>query len=60
MKSLLSTVCLLLLAACGNSEPDAEELLAPQLEAMERAEDVERVLDEAAERQRRQIEEQGG
>ncbi|MEE4296029.1 MAG: hypothetical protein V2J20_05370 [Wenzhouxiangella sp.] len=60
MKYLLSAACLLVLAACGNSEPDAEELLAPQLEAMERAKEVEQVLDDAAERQRRQIEEQGG
>ena len=60
MRSLMIAGLFVLLAGCGNSEPDAEELLAPQLEAMERAENVEQVLDDAAERQRRQIEEQGG
>ena len=45
---------LLGLAACGtDSEPP--ELLAPQREALERAEDVERILLEAAEQRQRQL-----
>jgi hypothetical protein len=59
-------ILLTLVTACsggsGGSDEDAEksDLLAPQREAMERAQDVERVLDEAAERQRRLIDEQDG
>jgi len=49
-----------LLTACNEPASDGDDLLAPQREAMERAEAVEQVLDEAAERQRREIEEQGG
>lgn len=60
MKTVLSAAGLLVLVACGNAEPDAEDLLAPQRETMERAEEVEQVLEDAAERQRRQIEAQGG
>ncbi len=48
------------LAACGGDEPESPHLLAPQRDALERAEGVEQVIDEAAERQRRQIEQQGG
>jgi hypothetical protein len=49
-----------ILTACGESDSEGDDLLAPQREAMERAEAVEQVLDDAAERQRREIEEQGG
>jgi len=50
------------LTACSDRKPEDPEtdLLAPQREALERAEGVEQALDEAAERQRRLIEEQGG
>lgn len=46
------------LAACS-SDPEQSDLLAPQREAMERAEDVERVMQEAAEQRQRRIDEQG-
>ncbi|MEE4638638.1 MAG: hypothetical protein V2J42_07870 [Wenzhouxiangella sp.] len=64
MKQIASYLILIIvLTACnssGKEETEGSDLLAPQREAMERAEDVERVLDEAAERQRQLIEEQGG
>ncbi len=44
----------LILAGCS-TDADEPDLLAPQREAMERADDVERVLQEAADRQRRLI-----
>jgi ABC-type uncharacterized transport system auxiliary subunit len=60
---MLRTLCLLTvmlaLAACGERDEDTD-LLAPQREALERAEGVEQTLLDAAERQQRQIEEQGG
>lgn len=61
MKNSLAWLFLtLVLMACGEPQSEGDDLLAPQREAMERAEAVEKVLDEAAERQRRTIEEQGG
>lgn len=61
MKKILFLIALaLLLTACSEPESDGDDLLAPQREAMERAEAVEQVLDEAAERQRREIDQQGG
>ncbi|HMA98117.1 MAG TPA: hypothetical protein VKO38_01535 [Wenzhouxiangella sp.] len=59
-KILTALAVTVLLTACGEPESEGDDLLAPQREAMERAEAVEQVLDEAAERQRREIEEQGG
>lgn len=53
-------VVVVLLPACGGSDSEPADLLAPQREALERAEGVEQALDEAAERQRRRIDEQGG
>ncbi|MFW5815577.1 MAG: hypothetical protein ACOCVP_01855 [Wenzhouxiangella sp.] len=61
MKRWLSMLLMIgFLTACGGDETESRDLLAPQRDALERAEGVEQVIDEAAERQRRQIEEQGG
>lgn len=57
-KPIYAIVALMSLAACS-SDPEQPDLLAPQREAMERAEDVERVMQEAAEQRQRRIDEQG-
>lgn len=56
-KLLVSITAVLALAACS-SDPGEPDLLAPQRQALERAEDVERVMQEAAERRQSLIEEQ--
>ena len=58
-KRLLFALLALFVAACS-SDSEPTDPLAAQREAMERAEDVERVLLEAAEQRRRQLEEQEG
>lgn len=58
MRKILLMVSLAALIAACSADQDEPDLLAPQREAMERAEDVERVLEEAAEQRRRQLEEQ--
>lgn len=56
---LLMTALALALTACSGDAEQAD-LLAPQRDAMERAEDVERVLREAAEQRQRELEDQEG
>lgn len=56
---LIISAAAMMLAGCG-TEPDERDLLAPQRDALERAEQVEGALEEAAERQRRLIDNSGG
>lgn len=56
---LIISAAAMMLAGCG-TEPDERDLLAPQRDALERAEQVEGVLEQAAERQRRLIDNSGG
>ncbi len=62
LNAILMIVMVLGLSACQPSEPedDGEHLLQDYENAMDRARDVEDDLKEAAERQRRAIEERGG
>lgn len=55
MKKLLTLLTVMLALSGCTRDPDGADLLAPQREAMDRAEEVERVLQDAAERQRRLI-----
>ncbi|MGY6555968.1 MAG: hypothetical protein ACXIUM_15740 [Wenzhouxiangella sp.] len=56
-KPLCVLLALMSLAACS-SDSEQPDLLAPQREAMERAEDVERVLQDAAAQRQRRLDEQ--
>jgi hypothetical protein len=59
---LLSTLLILALAACGSEppEPDAEPASNDYVEAVDKARELEGQLQEAAEKQKRDIEAQEG
>ena len=60
MKQILTALVIAIgLSGCG-TDPDERDLLAPQRDALQRAEDVEPFLQNAAARQRRLIDESEG
>ena len=62
MRRLRVGLSLLVLVGCGASEEEAsdENVFDPLVEQVERAEDVQRILDEQAEELRRRVEEAEG
>lgn len=57
MRTLITlTMCLGLLTACGDSNPPQKTVFDPMLETKQKARDVEKKLEESAQKQREQME----